>query len=147
MFFLVYAVAVLVSRLFVGRIHDRQGDNAIIYPALAVFAAGLGLLALEPAVWSIAAAGVLSGLGFGSLTPSVQAIAVTEAPEMRLGTATSTFYLMLDLGVGVGPVVLGALLPLTGYPGMFGALCVLVLAAVVLYYVVHGRKHRPPRAA
>jgi MFS family permease len=124
MFFLVYAVAVLVSRLFVGRIHDRQGDNAIIYPALAVFAAGLGLLALEPAVWSIAAAGVLSGLGFGSLTPSVQAIAVTEAPEMRLGTATSTFYLMLDLGVGVGPVVLGALLPLTGYPGMFGALCV-----------------------
>jgi MFS family permease len=147
MFFLVYAVAVLVSRLFVGRIHDRRGDNAIIYPALAVFAAGLGLLALEPAVWYIAAAGVLSGLGFGSLTPSIQAIAVTEAPEMRLGTATSTFYLMLDLGVGVGPVVLGALLPLTGYPGMFGSLCALVLAAVVLYYVVHGRKHRPPRAA
>ncbi|MCW2130915.1 MFS transporter [Arthrobacter sp. VKM Ac-2550] len=147
MFFLVYAVAVLVSRLFVGRIHDRRGDNAVIYPALAVFAAGLGLLALEPAVWSIAAAGALSGLGFGTLTPSVQAIAVTEAPEMRLGTATSTFYLMLDLGVGVGPVVLGALLPLTGYQGMFGALCVLVLAAVVLYYVVHGSKHRPPRAA
>jgi MFS family permease len=138
---------VLVSRLFVGRIHDRRGDNAIIYPALAVFAVGLGLLALEPAVWSIAAAGALSGLGFGSLTPSIQAIAVTEAPEMRLGTATSTFYLMLDLGVGVGPVVLGALLPLTGYPGMFGSLGALVLAAVVLYYVAHGRKHRPPRAA
>jgi hypothetical protein len=30
---------------------------------------------------------------------------------------------------------------------MFGALCALVFAAVVLYYVVHGRKHRPPRAA
>jgi predicted MFS family arabinose efflux permease len=54
---------------------------------------------------------------------------------------------MLDLGVGVGPVVLGALLPLTGYPGMFGSLGALVLAAVVLYYVAHGRKHRPPRAA
>ncbi|MFD1211516.1 MFS transporter [Arthrobacter sp. GCM10027362] len=145
LFFLVYAAAVLVSRLFAGRIQDRRGDNIVIYPLLVVFAAGLGLLAVEPSAATIVLSAVLAGLGFGALMPSIQAIAVTAAGEARLGTAMSTFYLMLDAGIGFGPVLLGLILPLTGYAGMYAALCVLVVLTIGVYYLVHGRKRRTVR--
>jgi len=146
-FFLIYAAAVLASRLFIGRIQDRRGDNAVMYPMIVALGLGLGLLALEPSTLVIALSAVLTGLGFGTLTTSGLAIAVSETPNVRVGTATSTFYLMLDAGTGVGPVVLGLIVPLIGYPGMYGILGAVMLAAVVLYYFVHGRKRRGPRAA
>lgn len=146
-FFVIYAATVLASRLVVGRIQDRRGDNAVMYPTLVAFAAGLALLAVAPTGWTFAASAVLCGFGFGALMPCGQAIAVTEAPETRIGTATSTFYLMLDAGNGLGPVVLGALIPVVDYGGMYALLCTVMLAAVGLYYLVHGREHRGPRAA
>lgn len=141
-FFVVYAVTVLVSRLFAGRIQDRRGDNAIMYPLLAVFALGLTALAFEPSNLSILCAAALTGLGFGALMPCAQAIAVNAVPIAELGIATSTFFLMLDIGIGFGPVVLGLLIPHLGYTGMFGALAVLSTLGIGMYFQVHGRHAR-----
>ncbi|MCG2622544.1 MFS transporter [Arthrobacter sp. I2-34] len=140
LFFLVFAAAVLAARLFAGRIQDRQGANVVMYPALVMFAAGLALLALGTSGGTVTAAGILAGLGFGSMMPCTQAIAVSQVPERRLGTAVATYFLMLDVGTGFGPVLLGLLLPLTGFPGMYVWLGVLMLACIGLYYGVHGRK-------
>ena len=139
LFFMVFAAAVLVSRLTVGRVQDRRGDNVVLYPALALFASGLGLLALGPATWIVVASAVLSGLGFGTLLPGTQAITVRLVAERRFGTALATYYLMLDIGTGFGPVLLGLLVPLTGFDGMYGWLGLLVLACIPLYHLVHGR--------
>ncbi|NKX54358.1 MFS transporter [Arthrobacter mobilis] len=146
-FFLIYAGTVLVSRLFMGRIQDRRGDNLVMYPTILAFAGGLALLAAGPSGWTLAGAAVLSGLGFGALMPCIQAIAVSESPELRVGTATSTFYLMLDAGTGLGPVFLGMLIPAVNYEGMYLAVCAVMLGAAVLYWFVHGRKRRGPRTA
>lgn len=146
-FFLVYAVMVLVSRLFAGRIQDRKGDNAIMYPLLVVFALGMASLAVQPGNLSIVAAAILTGLGFGALMPCAQAIAVSAVSPSEIGVATSTFFLMLDLGVGFGPVVLGLTIPHLGYTGMFGILAAFSVAGIGLYYAVHGRHARGPRTA
>lgn len=42
-FFFVYAVAVLLSRPFTGRIMDIRGPNIIVYPSLVLFATGMVL--------------------------------------------------------------------------------------------------------
>lgn len=140
-FFLLYAVTVLLSRLFAGRVQDRHGDNAIMYPLLAVFALGMAMLSFEPSTLTVALAALLTGLGFGALMPCAQAIAVSAVSPADMGVATSTFFLMLDLGVGFGPVVLGLAIPMLGYTGMFGILAAVAALGICLYYVVHGR-HR-----
>lgn len=139
-YFVVFAVFVLCARTVVGRIQDTRGDNAAMYPALVSFAAGLGMLAWAPASTAFLASAALVGLGFGSLIPSTQAIAVTEAPDERVGLATSTFFIMLDLGTAAGPLLLGALTTVAGYRGMYATVAVLVLASTVLYHFVHGHK-------
>ena len=140
LFFVVYAGVVLVSRLFVGRIQDRHGDNAVVYPTLISFAAGLALLAYAPNDTLLALAGVFVGFGFGALMPCAQAIAVTMAAPARIGLATSTFFILMDAGVGLGPLLLGMLLPLGGFHGMYWVLAAVMLANTVLYYFVHGRR-------
>lgn len=141
-FFLVYAVTVLISRLFAGRLQDRKGDNAIMYPLLVIFALGMAALWLQPGNLSIAAAAVLTGLGFGALMPCAQAIAVSAVSPAEMGVATSTFFLMLDLGIGFGPVILGLVIPQLGYTGMFGILAIFSALGIGLYYLAHGRHAR-----
>ncbi|MGL3807529.1 MFS transporter [Paeniglutamicibacter sp. R2-26] len=145
-FFLLYAATVLLSRLFAGRVQDRHGDNAIMYPLLAVFALGMAMLSFEPSTLTVALAALLTGLGFGALMPCAQAIAVSAVSPTDMGVATSTFFLMLDLGVGFGPVILGLAIPMLGYTGMFGILAAVAALGICLYYMVHGR-HRSGTAA
>ena len=140
-FFLVYAAVVLISRLFMGRLHDKYGDNAVVYPTLLSFAAGLAMLAWAPNGAVLAAAGVFVGIGFGALVPTAQAIAVTMAPPHRVGLATSTYFIMMDAGVGLGPLALGALVSVTGFHGMYWLLAGCIMATTVLYHFVHGHKH------
>ena len=147
-FFLFYAAAVLLSRLFVGRLQDRFGDNAAVYPTLFSYAVGLALLAWSPNAFIMSVSAVFIGLGFGALLPCTQAIVVTMSPPHRIGVATSTFYLLLDAGTGIGPLLLGSLLALTGFHGMYAVLAVVILLSAVLYHVAHGfRRYRRSAAA
>lgn len=96
LFFVIYAVAILVSRPFTGRLMDIKGANSVMYPAFILFAAGLFLLSTAETGLSLLLAGVLIGLGFGNMQSTTQAIAVKVTPPYRVGLATSTYYIALD---------------------------------------------------
>ncbi|HLR63376.1 MAG TPA: MFS transporter [Lentibacillus sp.] len=140
LFFVVYAVAILVSRPFTGRLMDMKGANPVMYPAFILFAAGLLLLSTAENSITLLLAGVLIGLGFGNMQSVTQAIAVKVTPPYRIGLATSTYYIALDAGLGFGPYLLGFIIPLTGYSNLYIIMGLLVLATTVLYYFMHGNK-------
>lgn len=139
LFFLVYAASVLLSRLVVGRVQDRRGDNVVVYPAIVAFGAGLAVLGMARSNAVVLLAGVLMGLGFGTLMSAMQSITVGLVPARRVGVAVSTHYFMIDLGTGCGPVLLGLALAKLEYHQMYLALAGLVLPAAAVYHLVHGR--------
>jgi len=139
-FFIVYAVTVLVSRPFTGRWFDTKGENFVMYPSFLLFAAGLVLLNQADSGLLILLAGIFVGLGYGTFSASGQAIAVKVSPKNRIGLATSTFFIFLDAGVGVGPFLLGLLVPFAGYHGLYAIMAVVLVLCVFLYYFVHGKK-------
>lgn len=140
LFFVVYAVAILVSRPFTGRLMDKKDANSVMYPAFIIF--GVGLLLLSGVATSIPLllAGALIGLGYGNMQSTAQAISVKSTSPERVGLATSTYYIALDAGLGFGPYVLGFIIPLTGYRYLYMTMGILVLATTILYYFMHGRK-------
>lgn len=147
-YFLFYAGVVFVSRLFVGRLQDRFGDNAVVYPLLACLTAGLLVLwvGLEGALPFVSAA--FLGFGFGAMMPTIQSIVVSTAGPERVALATTTFFLAADIGFGVGPIVDGALVAVFGYRGMYLALAGVAVVGIVLYLLTHGRiARRAPLAA
>ncbi|MDL2321813.1 MFS transporter [Desulfosarcina sp. OttesenSCG-928-B08] len=138
-FFLVYAAVVFVSRPFVGRLFDVRGENIAMYPAIFLFSMGMILLSQVRHGYMLLAASVLLGLGTGSIQSVGQAIAVKLTPSHRLGLANSTYFIFVDMGVGIGPLLFGLIVPFIGYRGIYLGAGVIAFACLLLYYLVHGR--------
>jgi MFS family permease len=141
-FFIVYAVVVLISRPAVGRLFDLKGENSIMYPAILIFAIGMFLFSHSYHGYALLLAAVLIGLGLGAIQSSTQAIAVKITPQHRLGLANSTYFMFSDIGMGIGPLLVGFIIPFIGYRGMYTFVAIIAIACLVLYYLVHGRTAR-----
>lgn len=139
-FFLVYALTILLTRPVTGRIFDLKGDNFVMYPTYLFFAIGLLLVGLAHSGLSLLVAAVFVGLGYGSFSPFGQAIAIRSVKTDRLGIATSTFFGFLDMGVGFGPFVMGMLLPVLGYRNLYLASAGFTILIAMIYYFSHGKK-------
>lgn len=104
------------------------------------YAVSFALLALWRSPAGMLAAGLVLGLSYGPVVSVFQTIAVQVAPPAAVGVATGTFFLFLDLGTGIGPMVLGAVVAAAGVPAMYLACAGLTLALVVYYRFAHGRR-------
>ncbi|MEG1166827.1 MAG: MFS transporter [Gordonibacter sp.] len=144
-FFIVYALATFITRPFTGKLFDRRGDRVVMIPAFIAFIIGMGLLSgvHQPLAMLIAAA--LLGFGVGTVQASGLALAVRIAPDDRLSLANSTFYIMLDIGVGIGPLLLGIVQPFWGYRGLFQAMSTVALIAMAAYLLVSRRRGKMRR--
>ncbi len=140
LYFLSYSAAVLVSRPFAGRLLDLRGANFVIYPCLIIYAVGMLVFSQASNGVTFLVAGAIMGLGYGNLISCGQAISIKSAPPHRLGLATATFFTFVDLGFGIGPYLLGYLVPFTGYRILFLLMIAVTLASAVLYYLLLGRK-------
>lgn len=139
LFFAVYAGTVLVSRVFTGRLMDRRGANVVMLPAFVLFAAGLAAIAAAEHLWMLMAAAVLVGLGYGQLLSAGQVICVTRVPRDKAGMGASTYFLGIDIGMGLGPLLAGAFVQWWGATGMFWILAGFTLALLPVYWLIQGR--------
>lgn len=139
-FFITYTAAVLVSRPFTGKLIDKKGANVIMYPAFIIFGSGMILLSSVSNGITLLMAGALIGLGFGNISSVGQTIAVKSAAPHRMGLATATFFILFDIGNGLGPSLLGLIIPITGYSALYKVLGVFVFATSILYYFLHGKR-------
>ena len=138
-FFIVYAVFILVSRPFTGRLFDSKGENFVMYPLFVLFAIGLVIISQARIGFVLLLAAAFIGLGYGTFSPCAQAIAIRGLPHKRLGLATSTFFGFLDIGMGFGPFLLGLLVPIVGYSGLYLCIAVEVVITMFLYFILHGK--------
>lgn len=146
LFFLVWAFAMLAVRLFAGRLHDHYGENTVIPSALVSLMLGLAILGFAESVWHFMIAAVLGGFGHGAALPSLQAVGISRTTSARVPIATSTHYLALDSGLAIGPVALGFMIHLTGYQGLYFAGSGILLVALLVYWLSHGRRAGGSRA-
>lgn len=140
LFFLVYAVFLFISRPIAGRLQDIKGDNFIMYPAILLFSLCLLLIGITQNGFILLLAGILLAAGYGTIVSAAQAIAIKETPKHRVGLATSTFFIFMDVGMGLGPFIIGMIVPYVGYRGMYLTLAVVVFLSLTLYYFLHGKK-------
>lgn len=141
-FFLVYAIAILLTRPFSGRFMDTKGSNFVMIPCFILFAIGLFLVSVAHSGGLLLIAAAIVGVGYGNLQSGAQAIAIKLTSPERSGLATSTFFIALDAGLGFGPSILGAIQPAIGYGKLFIALSFITILSLALYIVLHGRKDK-----
>ena len=139
-FFIVYAVAIFITRPPIGRRFDQKGENSVMYAAVLVFAVSLAILAVADHAAVLLVAAAVMGLGLGAIQACGRALTAKVTPLHRMGQANSTFYIFGDTGLGLGPLLCGFLIPLTGYRGMYGVMAVVAALSLVPYHTLHGRR-------
>ncbi|MFC7442907.1 MFS transporter [Laceyella putida] len=133
-FYFCYALALVIARLFSGRLFDRKGPDYVVYPSVIAYVIGLICMALAEDKGLFYAAGALIGAGYGSIQPCLQALVISRVPAARRGAATATFFIAADLGIGVGSFLLGIIAAWFGYRGMFLFTLLFVASSALLYW-------------
>lgn len=143
-FFVVYAAVMLLSRPFTGKLFDKRGANVIIYPAIVFFAIGMLLLSLAHTTLLFLLSAACIGLGWGTLFPCFQTIAVQNAAPKRRGVATATFLSIFDSGIGLGSFVIGLAAVHIHLSSLYLYCSLLVLIGVAVYYTLNGNHASAP---
>lgn len=139
-FFIVYAISMFFTRPFTGRAFDRRGERFVMIPAFFSFSIGMCVLALASNDWMILASALFLGYGVGTIQSSGLAVAVRDASDADIAKANATFYMLLDLGVGIGPLLLGTLVPLIGYVWLYLMMAVVGMGALALFLLVSRKR-------
>ncbi len=134
LYFISFAIFLMVSRVFAGKLYDKKGDIYVIPPGVILIFVAMLLLSWLPNTTTMIIAGALYGLGFGSVQPALQAWAVNNAAKNRKGMANATFYSFFDLGVGVGAMLFGQLAFLFNY-GLIYIVSACSVFLALLYYI------------
>jgi MFS family permease len=111
----------VVSRPIVGPISDRRGRAVVIIPCFVLTLGGMILLSLAGSSTALLIAAVVIGFGYGAVHPTLMTLAFDLAPFERRGMTMAQFHLFYDLAIGLGSVIPGIILDLTGnnYTAMF----------------------------
>ncbi len=136
LFFTCYAIALFVVRPLIGRIIDRLGFNATVFPGFILMVASVIVLSRSTSLPVFLVAAVLQGMAYGTVQTSLQTMAVVNAPASRRGAANATFFTGFDAGIGIGGLSAGIIATWLGYSKMYFVMITPLLFGAVIYYVL-----------
>lgn len=131
----------IVFGWFAGALCDRLSPPRLIHAAQALFAAGLGLLLWAdraialPAdrVPAILVAASLAGVAWSFVAPARMATLGRIVDPARIKAASVLFNLLVMLGFGLGPLLIGVARGMAGWPAVFiVALAGFALSSILL---------------
>lgn len=143
LFFAAYAIVMISCRAFGGRILDIYSRDRIILPCLSVFILSMTMLAFSKTLSMFILVAVISAIGHAFLVPTLVAYTLDlvgphHGPGMGLLTA------MGDLGMVLGPVIMGIILHLTDFTTMFLCLALSGLINFIYFYFYAKKRKKAP---
>ncbi|MDA8442956.1 MAG: MFS transporter [Peptococcaceae bacterium] len=143
-YYIVYAITLLLTRGLWGRLSDRHGRKAAIIPGMLLLAAGTLILAFTNSLLLLLLVGIVYAAGFGSAQPAIMAWTVDRAGHSGWGAAVSTFFIAFDGGLGLGAIIMGAVIQHFSYRASFLAVTFITLLGFLLYVYQLRKEELPP---
>ncbi|MDQ3395961.1 MAG: MFS transporter [Bacteroidota bacterium] len=143
LFFLVYAIGVSILRPAAGKIMDKRGPAMIMLTSFTLSISGLFLIYFSKEINFFLGGAFVLGLGNGILMPTLQTMIINMVKAERRGVANSTFFSSIDLGIGIGSVILGYLAEFTSLSFLFLFSGVILLFPMFYFFIfVVGKYNR-----
>lgn len=142
LFYVAYSIACLFFRPISGVMIDRYGNHVVMIPVLFTMILGFIAIAIAESNIMLLVGAVLVGIGYGTIPSAGQTIAVQKVKLNKFSLATSTLYIALDLGNGVGPYILGMVVPIYGFRAVYFCSAVAALLAFLFYIMMMIKNRR-----
>jgi MFS family permease len=131
LFFTTIAIMLILGRALGGKILDLYSKESIILPCLTTYIISMVILAFSKTLPMFILVAVIWGIGHAYLGPTLVVYALDRSGSSR-GPVIGTFMAMSDLGMSLGPVIMGIILNVASYPVMF--LCLALAGLINLNY-------------
>jgi len=131
LFFTTIAIMLILGRALGGKILDLYSKERIILPCLFTYIISMVLLAFSKTQPMFILVAVIWGIGQAFLMPTLVIYALDRVGSSP-GPAMGTFAAITDLGMSLGPVIMGIIIHTASYPIMF--LCLALIGIVNLNY-------------
>lgn len=138
-YFTVNALLMLVSRPLVGNLADRFGVVKVVLPSVCSFALSFFIISQATSLPVFLLAAAFSAFGYGAAGPMIQAYCMKCVPPERRGAGSSAYFIGMDLGNLVGPVIGGHVAGAVGYAAMWDVMIIPIALAFLLVLAL--RKH------
>ena len=138
-FFVIFALVVTFTRPRTGQLFDIKGEKYVMYPSYLFLTIGLIVLGFSSNNLTLLLSGAIIGFGYGTFMSNGQAISLKLVSEDRIGISLSTYFIGLDLGVGVGPYIMGIIKFNTSYRNLYVLASILPILCMLLYLLAHSR--------
>ena len=132
-YFLVNASVIVLVRSTTGKIIDRKGVAFAVLPAFVFMAVGMVIIAWASYLWMLLLAAIFMGIGSGISLPAIQADCIKRLDASRRAVASGTYFIGLDVGVAIGPVIGGFIAGAFGFHVTFMSAGIFILSGVILY--------------
>ena len=142
-FFAAYAIVLILGRALGARILDLYSREKIILPCLTTYIISMVVLAYSKNLPMFILVAVIWGSGNAFLQPTLVAYALDRATSSP-GTVMGTYTGIADLGVALGPVIMGIIIRFTSYPTMFLCLALVGVANLSYFYFFVGKRKSHP---
>lgn len=109
LFFTVFAITIVLIRVFTSRLGDRFGPEVLLYPAFVAMPAAFLLLARASDVREMTASAILFGIGLGASFPAFMTFIVTHTDPARRGRTFGSVIWAFDTGIGLGSIAIGSM--------------------------------------
>lgn len=136
-FFVVYALVITATRPLSGKIFDLKGERYVMYPSYIFLAIGLFVLSIASNSFVLLLSGGLIGLGYGTFMSNGQAVSLKACEPHRIGIGLSTYFIGLDLGLGVGPYIMGEIHSIMSFQGLYIIAAIIAAACIFIYMVLY----------
>ncbi|WP_171457596.1 MFS transporter [Acinetobacter wuhouensis] len=133
LFFIIFAVSMIIVRPWVGKLFDRKGASSVIYPSFICFAIGLVIVSFMSNPWILWLSAIFIGIGYGSLFPCFQTVAIQSVPKARMGHAIASFFTLFDFGMAIGSVLMGLLIAELGYSFTYLFCAAIIVVTLFIY--------------
>jgi MFS family permease len=145
LFFSVNAIVLFVMRLTIGKVADKT--KLIIMVNISLFFSAVSMvLAGYTSVFAVMmVAAALKAIGQGGGQISLQSACIKKVSPVKVGVATSTFFIGADIGQGLGPIIGGKISDMFGYQTMFTCVTALLLFAIVVFTIYEKRSTAFPK--
>ncbi|WP_175989581.1 MFS transporter [Bacillus sp. Marseille-Q1617] len=141
LFYLFNAIMASVSRPIAGKWFDERGPKGLVLFCISLTFVGMWVLSFAHSDALIIISGILFGIGFGSLIPTLQSWTLSMTPDNRRGVANGMFFSSIDLGIGLSGLVFGVLAQFVDIGILFQISSFFLLIAFVVA-VMEGRKQQ-----
>jgi MFS family permease len=109
LFFTIFALSIVVVRVFTSRLGDRLGPKTMLYPSYASIPISFAILSFATRPWQLVLSATLFGIGMGGAYPAFANFLLMNTDPKRRARTFGSIVMAFDTGIAVGSLSIGAI--------------------------------------